>query len=643
MKPPEHWDDVPKMGGCIPVGTHPGSTAQIVCARVPLDEKYCVAQRHVWTPFDLLETCFEQKQSVHMVIDLTNTFKYYDGQREFHERNVEYVKMKVEGFADVPSESIVRRFIKVLTEWDKCLIAENHKSDYAPVAVVHCTHGLNRTGYLVVRYLIEAKGLSVKEALAEFAAARPPGLIKHMYVTKLYEMFSQTHELELPVLPAWAQKKYDRSQAQLARADKFARTEDDSAPDAGKKKRQRERKRFPDHWTEVAPMGNVVAGTNFLPLRTPLDVADKEPHIWRPADFIAAQAAAGHDVRLAIDLSDADEHYEHYEQLPDGLAREKLVLEGRDGCPSPRDVDTFLAMVATFEETSVGHIAVHSALGLNRTGFLIVCYLVRVKRVPLAQALEAFAVARPPGIFRPACIDALHALFAPESPKVYPELPAWATSRSRRKHDKEAEGPRLAEHPPSWDDLPTMGAPIVAETAAGFVHLLPMKTLLDDRFVGGHSWGPADFAAFHAAAPVDAVVCVDDRGQFYEPTALPVPYFNLRVRSRHVPREDEVALFVAFVAETMAAKAEGPVRIVVHCTVGSRSAYLILHYLTRQAGMQLDDALAKYQAAYPPGPIVKAMLNRLQFVSKRSSPDVAAADVASLDLRTDGVDNDGKE
>ncbi|KAG2441038.1 hypothetical protein HXX76_003891 [Chlamydomonas incerta] len=43
---------------------------------------------------------------------------------------------------------------------------------------VHCAYGFNRTGFVVCCYLIECCGLTVDEALAAFAAARPPG-VKH--------------------------------------------------------------------------------------------------------------------------------------------------------------------------------------------------------------------------------------------------------------------------------------------------------------------------------------------------------------------------------------------------------------------------------------------------------------------------------
>jgi hypothetical protein len=301
VKPPEHWVDVEKMGGMIPVGKSrkPPFPGMIVAARVPLNDKYAVSDADKWTPRHLLEACRNKNMSVHMIIDLTNTYKYYDGRKELHASlcSTKYVKMCVEGFTDVPSEDVVQRFIGVLCSWEEemtnsMLAKENkkkdgqekattevggvsgrsdvcapppplsgrrlhsirkeeakeeekplerrkkkkkqekqsekihhddHHGDHAsliPVVVVHCTHGLNRTGYLIVRYLIATHGYSVKKALQIFQDARPPGLIKHMYIRHLYGMFEQTHELELPVLPLWAISKYDRSKEDLQRDNK---------------------------------------------------------------------------------------------------------------------------------------------------------------------------------------------------------------------------------------------------------------------------------------------------------------------------------------------------------------------------------------------------------------------------------------
>mmetsp|Transcript_26915 Transcript_26915/g.60167 ORF Transcript_26915/g.60167 Transcript_26915/m.60167 type:complete len:187 (+) Transcript_26915:488-1048(+) len=47
---------------------------------------------------------------------------------------------------------------------------------------VHCHYGFNRTGFLIVSYLVEEENWRVDDAIAAFAASRPPG-IKHGHFT----------------------------------------------------------------------------------------------------------------------------------------------------------------------------------------------------------------------------------------------------------------------------------------------------------------------------------------------------------------------------------------------------------------------------------------------------------------------------
>jgi mRNA-capping enzyme len=52
----------------------------------------------------------------------------------------------------------------------------------AGMALIHCTHGFNRTGYMVASYLVRMFGRTVEKALFEFAQHRKPGIYKHYYI-----------------------------------------------------------------------------------------------------------------------------------------------------------------------------------------------------------------------------------------------------------------------------------------------------------------------------------------------------------------------------------------------------------------------------------------------------------------------------
>lgn len=64
---------------------------------------------------------------------------------------------------------------------------------------LHCSYGFNRTGFVIVSLLVEAHGLPVRDALAAFAAARPPGIRHARFVTELLRRYDQD---TLPPLPS---------------------------------------------------------------------------------------------------------------------------------------------------------------------------------------------------------------------------------------------------------------------------------------------------------------------------------------------------------------------------------------------------------------------------------------------------------
>lgn len=174
--------------------------------RCPLDDKFThlyESPEHAWSPKLFVQEQESKGHNVRMVVDLTNTFKYYDGSAEFEGTSIEYVKLKIEGFNAPPREDEVNRFMGIADEFFE-------KNPEEGSIAVHCTHGLNRTGYLIVSYLVKKKGCTVKHALESFSLARPPGLIKHMYVEALYRDLGEGEELELPVLPEWAAEKYGK-------------------------------------------------------------------------------------------------------------------------------------------------------------------------------------------------------------------------------------------------------------------------------------------------------------------------------------------------------------------------------------------------------------------------------------------------
>ena len=55
---------------------------------------------------------------------------------------------------------------------------------------VHCTHGFNRTGFLICSYLVEKLDYSIDMALQMFAEFRPFGIYKQDYIDELFRRYA---------------------------------------------------------------------------------------------------------------------------------------------------------------------------------------------------------------------------------------------------------------------------------------------------------------------------------------------------------------------------------------------------------------------------------------------------------------------
>ncbi|XP_040198111.1 RNA/RNP complex-1-interacting phosphatase isoform X3 [Rana temporaria] len=170
---PERWTEYSAVGRRIP-GT------RFISFKVPLqkvfENKLAPLQR--FSPSDLLREMEKQKEELGLVVDLTFTKRYYSPQ-EFP-ASVKYVKIFTAG-KQVPSDDVIYEF--------KCLVkrflSENAEND--KLVGVHCTHGLNRTGYLVCRYMIDVLGVVPSEAIERFNKSRGHCIERENYLDDLLE------------------------------------------------------------------------------------------------------------------------------------------------------------------------------------------------------------------------------------------------------------------------------------------------------------------------------------------------------------------------------------------------------------------------------------------------------------------------
>lgn len=138
---------------------------------VPLEEEF--------TPTQLMERLHAKGYELGLVIDLTNTFRYYNGET-FETVGVSYYKIKCPG-QEIPPDHV---YNELATKLKSFLSQQGHR-----LVAVHCTHGLNRTGYLICRYLIEECSFDVEGAIKAFSVARGHSIERGYYLESLRKRY----------------------------------------------------------------------------------------------------------------------------------------------------------------------------------------------------------------------------------------------------------------------------------------------------------------------------------------------------------------------------------------------------------------------------------------------------------------------
>ena len=166
---PDRWKEYSNMGQRIP-GT------RFIAFKVPLKDSIlqnlAADEGHFNT-----RTVMDHISSLGMVIDLTNTDRYYN-PKDFTDNRIRHYKVKTAGQV-IPNYSVFKRF---------CHLVENFieaNKDNDKLIGVHCTHGLNRTGYLICRYMIQQLGVAPDQAITDFNSARGYSMEREPYLEDL--------------------------------------------------------------------------------------------------------------------------------------------------------------------------------------------------------------------------------------------------------------------------------------------------------------------------------------------------------------------------------------------------------------------------------------------------------------------------
>ncbi|XP_030382196.1 mRNA-capping enzyme [Scaptodrosophila lebanonensis] len=171
-------------------------------------------------PEMLFDYCKTLKLKLGMWVDLTNTKRFYD-RATVEGRGAQYIKLQCRGHGETPSPEQTHAFIEIVDNF-----INERPFD---VIAVHCTHGFNRTGFLIVSYMVERLDCSVEAAMAIFANARPPGIYKQDYINELFRRYEdEEYAPQAPEQPHWC-LEYDDSNGNAQESSRKRQYDDDTS------------------------------------------------------------------------------------------------------------------------------------------------------------------------------------------------------------------------------------------------------------------------------------------------------------------------------------------------------------------------------------------------------------------------------
>ncbi|PRQ43021.1 putative mRNA (guanine-N(7)-)-methyltransferase [Rosa chinensis] len=205
----------------------PSSGQEIYCmipSKVPLCESYndCVPPGRRYSFKQVIHQQRVLGRKLGLVIDLTNTTRYYQ-TTDLKKEGIKHIKIPCKGRDSVPDNPSVNQFVYEVMQF---MTRQKHTKKYI---LVHCTHGHNRTGYMIIHYLMRTLPISVTQAIKTFADARPPGIYKPDYIDALYSFYHE-RKPEMVVCPSTPEWK--RSSEFDLNGEAVADDDDDGGPAA---------------------------------------------------------------------------------------------------------------------------------------------------------------------------------------------------------------------------------------------------------------------------------------------------------------------------------------------------------------------------------------------------------------------------
>ncbi|CAI2314212.1 unnamed protein product [Caenorhabditis sp. 36 PRJEB53466] len=188
---PDRWLHCPKTGTLVQDLFFPFKTP--LCA---MYDQQISERRLQFHPADVFSNPNLQGRKLGLWIDLTNTDRYYF-REEVTEKGCIYRKMAMAGRGMSPTEEETQQFIELCKEF--------REKNPDQVIGVHCTHGFNRTGFLIAAYLFQEEGYGLDAAIVSVQENRQGGIYKQDYIDDLYARFDPTDDnpVAAPDKPDW--------------------------------------------------------------------------------------------------------------------------------------------------------------------------------------------------------------------------------------------------------------------------------------------------------------------------------------------------------------------------------------------------------------------------------------------------------
>ncbi|KAM4772229.1 mRNA-capping enzyme [Rhinophrynus dorsalis] len=194
-KIPPRWLNCPRRGQPV--------AGKFLPLKTMLGPKYDdqVPEENRFHPSMLSNYLKSLKVKMGLLVDLTNTTRFYD-RNDIEKEGIKYIKLQCKGHGECPSLENTDTFIRLCERF----VDKNPDE----LIGVHCTHGFNRTGFLICAFLVEKMDWSIEAAVATFAQARPPGIYKADYLKELFHRFGDIEDAPPPPeLPDWCFEEDD--------------------------------------------------------------------------------------------------------------------------------------------------------------------------------------------------------------------------------------------------------------------------------------------------------------------------------------------------------------------------------------------------------------------------------------------------